>query len=427
MRQAQMTERAQMAAGAKRSGTTGRRALAAAVALSLGFGALAPLGVSASGGMFSPVVYVNNRAVTQYELDQRIRFMELLRQPGDLHQLALDTLIEDRLRLAEAARLGIKASPDMVKAGMGEFAGRVNLSVDDFLKAIGQAGVDPQTFRDFVEAGMVWREVVRQRYAPTTQVTDAEIDRAMSVFVPDAVPTLKIAEIVLPGTGKERSASLALARKLKATITDEAEFAAAARKYSQAKTAGNGGRRDWIRVTDIDEKTRPALMATQPGGISAVVQTDDTVSLYMVLDRAQDQLSAAEKQQVTDYAEFLIPEGPDATAEAARIRARVDTCDNLYDVARGLPEDRLQRITKPSGQLPKDVAGPLSLLDTGESSATVTRGPWRVFLMVCRRGVDAALMPTRDDARRQLLNQRLGSMADIYLQELRTEAIIREP
>lgn len=417
MKQAQNTKRAAF----------WQRARVLCTVAALALPALAPGQVSANGNPFSPVMFINGRAISQYELDQRMRFMEILRQPGDLREVAMETLIEDRLRLSEAARLGLKATPDMVKAGMAEFASRANLSTEDFLKAVGEAGVDPQTFRDFVEAGIIWRDVVRARYQGLVDITPAEIDRAMAVFVPESIPTLRVAEIILPGSGKERSASLALARKLKATITNESEFAAAARKYSQGKTAGSGGSRDWQRITALDETTRGILLGTAPGTVSTVVQTDETVALYMVLDRAEEQLSAAEKQQLTDYAEFLIPEGPDAPAEAARLRARVDTCDDLYDAAKGLPEDRLQRKSQAAGQIPADVAGPLALLDTGESSATVTRGGWRVFLMVCRRGVDTSLMPTREDARRQLLNQRLGAQADIYLQELRTEAIIREP
>ncbi len=417
MKQAQNTKRAAF----------WQRARVLCTVAALALPALAPGQSAANGNPFSPVMFVNGRAISQYELDQRMRFMEILRQPGDLREVAMETLIEDRLRLAEAARLGLKATPDMVKAGMAEFASRANLSTEDFLKAVGEAGVDPQTFRDFVEAGIIWRDVVRARYQGLVDITPAEIDRAMAVFVPESIPTLRVAEIILPGSGKERSASLALARKLKATITNEGEFAAAARKYSQGKTAGSGGSRDWQRITALDETTRGILLGTAPGTVSTVVQTDDTVALYMVLDRAEEQLSAAEKQQLTDYAEFLIPEGPDAPAEAARLRASVDTCDDLYDAAKGLPEDRLQRKSQAAGQIPADVAGPLALLDTGESSATVTRGGWRVFLMVCRRGVDTSLMPTREDARRQLLNQRLGAQADIYLQELRTEAVIREP
>lgn len=407
--------------------TIAARARGLCVVAALAAGGLTMAAPAAVANQFAPVVTVNGRAITQYELDQRIKFMEILRQPGDLPKIALDTLIDDRLRLAEAKRLGIKVTPEQIKAGMEEFAGRANLTADEFVKAVAQGGVEPETFRDFVSAGLLWREVVRARYVGTVNITDAEVDRALAAYKTESVPTLRLAEIILPGTGKERSGSLALARKLRVTLKTEADFAAAARKYSQGDTAGRGGSRDWQRLTSLEEKARAVLQGTAPGAISAIVETDETIALYMVLDRAEEQISAAEQQVKTDYAEYLIPEGPDALATAARIRAQADTCDDLYDVAKGQPADRLQRLSQTAGQIPRDVAGPLGLLDTGESNASVVRGGWRVFLMVCRRGLDTALMPSREDARRQLQNQRLGSLADLYLQELKADAEIRNP
>lgn len=417
MRQAHNTYRMTLAAAA--------RGLCLATALATGSVALT--GFAAQANQFAPVVTVNGRAVTQYELDQRIKFMEILRQPGDIPKMALDTLIEDRLRLAEAKRLGIKITPEQIKAGMEEFASRANLSADEFVKAVAQGGVEPETFRDFVSAGMVWREVVRARYAGTVSITDAEVDRALEAYRTETVPTLRLAEIILPGTGKERSGSLALARKLRVTIKSEADFAAAARKYSQGDTAGRGGSRDWQRLTSLDEKARAVLQGTEPGTVSRIVETDEAIAIYMVLDRADEQISAAEQQVKTEYAEYLIPEGPEALATAAAVRAQVDTCDDLFDLVKGQPADRLKRLTQTAGQIPRDAAGPLGLLDPGESSAAVVRGGWRVFLMVCRRGLDTALMPSREDARRQLQNQRLGSLAELYLQELKSEAEIRTP
>ncbi len=417
MRQAHKTTRMTVAAAA-------RGLCVAALLAAGGFAVTSP---AAMANQFAPVATVNGRAITQYELDQRIKFMEILRQPGDLEKMAMDTLIEDRLRLTEAKRLGIKITAEQVKSGMEEFASRANLSADEFVKAIGQGGVEPETFRDFVSAGMVWREVVRARYAGTVTISEAEVDRALEAYKTETVPTLRLAEIILPGTGKERSGSLALARKLRVTIKSEADFAAAARKYSQGKTAGGGGSRDWQRLTALDEKTRAVLQGTAPGTVSRIIETDESVAIYMVLDRADEQITAAEQQIKTEYAEYLIPNDAAALATAAAVRKEVDTCDDLFDVAKGQSADRLKRLTQSAGQIPGDVAGPLSLLDPGESSASVVRGGWRVFLMVCRRGLDTALMPSREDARRQLQNQRMGSLADLYLQELKSEAEIRTP
>jgi peptidyl-prolyl cis-trans isomerase SurA len=46
--------------------------------------------------------------------------------------------------------------------------------------------------------------------------------------------------------------------------------------------------------------------------------------------------------------------------------------------------------------------------------------------MLCSRGPAPDLEPEREVVREQLLNQRLSALADIYLEELRSEAIITE-
>lgn len=119
-------------------------------------------------GSFEPVITVNGRVITGYELDQRVLFLDILRVPGDHLAEAERGLIEDRLRLEAAKRDGITVTPAQLTAGMEEFASRANLPLDQFLEAIGQGGIAPETYRDFVHAGLLWREVVRARFAPAS-------------------------------------------------------------------------------------------------------------------------------------------------------------------------------------------------------------------------------------------------------------------
>ena len=141
------------------------------------------------------------------------------------------------------------------------------------------------------------------------------------------------------------------------------------------------------------------------------------------MQEQRQQMAAEPSEVVVDYAEYLVAD----TSEAAAVRAKVDTCNDLYGVAKGTASDRLSRKTVPQAQLPKDVAGALATLDAGESSVALTRGNWRVFLMLCRRGAPETEQPSRDEVRMQLTNQQLGARAEIYLEELRSEAIIKTP
>ena len=374
---------------------------------------------------FDAVLAVNDRVITQYELDQRQLFLEILRQQGDLPQLARSGLIEDRLRLFAAEEAGMKIGPEQVLAGMEEFAGRANLTTDEFLQLTGEMGLASETFRDFVEAGMIWREVVRAKYAAGVTITEAEIDRAIANFQPTGASRLQLLELVLPGENGDLSGAQALARRLQVQIETEADFAAFARSNSAGETAGSGGRIGWQRLSELPEASRAALARLAPGSMSRPVLLEDRVVIYWLVERGEDPLGKAEGIWL-DYAQFLVPEGANAEAELAAARAKADTCDDLYTVAAGLPEDRLLRESQPQSAVGGDIGAVLATLDAGETSTRLSRNGWRVLVMLCSRGPAPDLQPDRDVVREQLLNQRLSALADVYLEELRSEAIITE-
>lgn len=395
--------------------------LGGCLAILLATAALVPS--TAHANPFSAVISVNDRVITQYELDQRILFMQILRQPGDLPAMARTGLIDDRLRMGAAEEFGVKLTPEQVMAGMTEFAGRANLSAEEFTKIVGQMGLQPESFRDFVEAGLIWREVIRARYAGTMTITDAEVDRAIANYQPTSALTVSVSELVLPVDGQDRSAALSLARRLQSQIVTEADFAAAARANSAGPTAGAGGVQKAQTLAEAPEEARAALTKLAPGTMSAPVMFDDKIVIYWMRDRAETPLGKA-SGVVVDYAQYLVPDSATAGAELAAVRARVDTCNDLYAVAKGLPADRMLRETAPQSAVGGDIGAVLATLDAGESATQIRRGGYRVFLMLCSRGPAADLVPDRSLIRDQLLNQRLGSIADIYLEELRSEAII---
>lgn len=394
------------------------QALAAAICL-----IMAPLAATAQG-LFSPRAIVNGQAVTTYEYDQRLLMLTVFGVPGDREAEALNGLIDDRLRKGAARALGVKLTPEQILAGMEEFASRANLTAEEFTAALNGAGVATETFRDFVEAGLLWREVVRARFLPRVTITEAEIDRALARGEgQDGSARVLLSEIVLPAPQGTEGRALALAQNIRAETQGEAAFAAAARRYSAAPTAPRGGALNWTPVEALPATVAAAVTRLAPGQVSAPLALEGVVTLFLLRGIERGGPAGA----TVDYAQFLLPEGPQALAEAERIRDRVDTCDDLYAVARGLPPDRLLRETRPVAQLPADVAGELAGLDAGEVSTALVRGGARVVLMLCGRDLQAAAAVSREALREDLLNRRLGALAEGYLEELRADAIIVRP
>lgn len=289
--------------------------------------------------LFAPRIYVNDRAITNYEVEQRVLFLRVLRAPGNPEDEALKALIEDRLRQTEAERLGLKLSEQELTSGLTEFASRANLTPEQFVVELGKAGIAPETFRDFVAAGILWRQVVRARFLGQVPISEADVDKALEAAARPRALQVLVSELVIPAPEGQEEAAMAQAQELSETLSGEGAFAAAARRYSAAPTAGAGGRLEWLPLANLPAAIGQKVLALDPGEVSDPVSVPGAVVLFLLRDVAEDK--TAEPISVTvDWVEFLVP---DDAAEIARLRAAADDCPMLMGEAKGLPEDRMTR------------------------------------------------------------------------------------
>ncbi|WP_283646156.1 peptidylprolyl isomerase [Marinovum algicola] len=388
---------------------------------------LTPLPVPAQG-LFSPAIKVDEMVITNYEINQRMAFLEVLRAPGNPRDLAREQLIEDRLKLREAEALGITVSPEQIAAGMEEFAGRANLTADQLIAELSGLGVSAETFRDFVRAGVAWREVVRARFAGSAQVSEAEIDRALNAAGGGSSVRVLLAEIIMPAPPAEAEAVMARAQRI-ARTTSEAEFAAAARQYSATATARSGGKLPWQQIEDLPPVLRPLVLELSPGEVTDPLAIPNAVALFQL--RALEETEyAPPSYSAVEYAAYYMAGGrsEQTLAQAVGITARIDTCDDLYGVVKGQPEEVLDRSTLPPDQIPDDIAIELAKLDPGETSTALTRagGETLVLLMLCGRSPAVEEAPDREAVTTGLRNRRVGTLSESFLEQLRADARIVE-
>ncbi|MEC8582553.1 MAG: peptidylprolyl isomerase [Pseudomonadota bacterium] len=385
-------------------------------------------GAFAQQGLFSPVIKVNEQAITGFELQQRARMLQVLNAPGDINTLAREQLIDDRLRLQAASAAGFAPSEEEILAAMEEFAGRANLTREEFTKALAGAGVDVTTFRDFVRAGVAWRNYVQARFGGESNVSEAEISRALSSSANGSNVRVLISELIMPAPPQQAEAVRARAEQI-SQYTSEGEFSAAARKYSATASRGAGGRLPWRELTELPPALRPILLGLAPGEVSDPLPIPNGIALFQLRAIEETGYSAPEVAAV-EYAAYYIPGGRTAEtlAKARVVASKVDRCDDLYGIAKGQPAEVLDRQSLPPAELPTDVAFELSKLDPGEISTALTRsnGQTLMVLMLCGRTNAIAEDADRETLALGLRNRRLGSLADGYLAQLRADAYITE-
>ena len=387
---------------------------------------LAPMAAPAQG-LFSPAISVNDSAITRYEIDQRVKLLTLFRTAGNLNELAREQLIDERLRMGYLQREGLNLSDDGLKNAMTEFATRGGRTYEEFLDNITTAGVAEQTVRDFVAVNTLWRELIRSKFNRQVTITDAEIDAALASNTtnPASLQVL-ISEIIIPAP-PEKAAEVAKLAEDISQMTSTSDFSAAAREYSATRSRDDGGRLPWQNLTELPEGLHGLLISLEPGQVTPPLQLENAVALLQMRDLREIRATASAPSEI-DYAVFTIPGGltEAALSEAARIDAETDTCDDLYGIAHGLPEDRLTRTTATPSEIDTDIALELAKFDAGESSSILTRndGQTLLFVMMCNRIPQSAETIDRAQIENRLRSEKLAGYADALLAQLRDTAVI---
>ena len=383
--------------------------------------------VATAQGLFSPAVTVNDAVITNYELEQRTQFMRLLGSAGDPYEQAREELINDRLKQSAVAESGITVSEEDVIAGMTELAGRANLTLDEFLKALGQNGVAPETLRDYTTIGLTWRDYVGSRFLSRARPSDAEIDRAMGRAGTGGVQVL-LSEVIIPINEQNAQQVEELAQHI-SQLGSYAAFSSAATQYSAAESRGNGGKLTWIPLTKLPPQLQEVVMELKPGEITAPLPLQGAVALFQMRG-IRETAGAPPRFSAIEYASYFIPGGrsPEAMSSAQKIASQIDTCDDLYGIAKDQDPSVLERHSLAPSEIPQDIALELAKLDSGETSTMLTRnnGQTLMLLMMCGRTAD--LGSGEEDSRNTVANaltqQRLAAFADSFIEQLRADAEI---
>lgn len=384
-------------------------------------------GTALAQNLFAPVARVDDTVVTEFEVQQRQRFLQLLNAPNSDRESTIETLIDDRLRAKAVATAGIELTAEGLREGLEEFAARANLSADEFGDALEQSGVSRETFRDFVANSLGWRELVRGLYLNRVTVSEIEINRALgnTRSSGEGIRVL-LSEIIIPAPPQRAAQVNALAGRI-AQSQSEAEFSRYAAQYSATASRGRGGRMPWTPLENLPAALHPILLALGPGDVTAPLPIPNAVALFQMRG-IEETGSPARRYSEIEYAAYYIAGGrSEATlAEAAKVQSRVDQCDDLYGIAQGQPEEVLERGSKKPSEIPQDIAIELAKLDPGETSIALTRanGQTLVLLMLCKRTAEANAEASREDVISALRQRKLQGYADVLMNELRANARI---
>ena len=146
--------------------------LLAAVALALA--TILTMGTDAARSNEIAIV-VNKTAITSFDINRRVALLRLQGVRGNLREQAQEQLVEEAIKMTEVRRLNAVVSDALVNQSLAGFASRNRMSQRQMERALAQAGVGVDHFKDFIRVQMSWPRIVNARFGQTGRMSTQEL------------------------------------------------------------------------------------------------------------------------------------------------------------------------------------------------------------------------------------------------------------
>jgi peptidyl-prolyl cis-trans isomerase SurA len=215
-----------------------------------------------------------------------------------LRQKALEELIEERLKLQEAKKLGVLASDADVEKAFRTMAERNKMTTEQFTAHIRSQGADARSMKARFKASFSWRDVVRRKYGHQINISSLEVDRiaAAGADSKDDNLELRVQKITLSVPGKIDQAQVV--KRLAEAETLRQRFAGCKSTAGLAKNMPNTQFEElgWRKATALGEPTRTLLVNAAEGEMVPPSPTASGVELYAVCGRRTPKINEERRQ-----------------------------------------------------------------------------------------------------------------------------------
>ena len=383
----------------------------------------------AGAAQVTSAITVNGVGISDFDIDQRAKLLRVVGVTGNLRKQAEEALIDDRLYLQEAGRMGIRVPEETIQAGLNEYAARRNQSADQFIRTLRSNGVAESTAREFIRAGLAWRILINSRFSDlASNISSNEIDQAVSTQGTKSRHEVLLSEIVMSFRPATRNRMVDIANTIRDTVRSTGAFAEAARSLSEAESAANGGQVGWIPVGNFSGVVRELIVSTPVGTPVEPIVTDSSIYIFF----KRDERNIVTRRGPTtefDYATLRVYANSRANARqrAAGIVDRVESCNDLLAESRYHKKGSFFRQKTDASETLESLMGPLDMLDEGEVTVLTGSGDSLlsvVVLMLCNR-ITVLDDETRETVVTALRSRKLEDLAEDLLADLRATAIIK--
>jgi peptidyl-prolyl cis-trans isomerase SurA len=347
----------------------------------------------------------------------------------------LRNLIDETLQIQEAEANEITIAEEEVEATFRQVAQQnFKQDIDAFDQYLRTQGSSTDTLKRQIKGELAWSRLLRRNIQPFINVGDEEVNAIIErLNASKGTSEFRIGEIYMAASQETAPQVAENMSKILEQIRAGGSFVAYARQFSEASTAATGGDLGWVRPAQLPQTLADAADQMQVGQVVGPVEVPGGFSILYLIDSRQV-LTADPRNALLSLKQLAIsfPEGiteAQATAQAglfATATQGIKGCGAANEVAARLGASVVDNDQVKLRDLPAALQGAIADLQIGQASqpfGSVEDGV-RVLILCGRDDPQTASAPSFDAIMSRLENERVNKRAQIYLRDLRRDAII---
>lgn len=251
------------------------------------------------------VVIVNGAPITNIDIEQRTKLMQLITpQKSYTRQQILDDLINDQVKLSVAKRYTFELPNSDIDEAYGNMARNGRMTAEQLTQQLTSRGIKEATMKARLRAEITWNQLIRGKFASSLQIPDSEIAgvlRNQNISEQDEVGynyTLYPVVYVFPRNSpaavldaKRKEAEALRARFL--TCNDGLRLARAMRDVAVREPVKRSS-------ADLNEQLRELLAQMEVGKLTAPEPTPQGIQMFALCDKKQTTQDSPAKRKVRD-------------------------------------------------------------------------------------------------------------------------------
>lgn len=384
---------------------------------------------------------VNDDIISAHDLQERLKFIIATSNLPDgpetrrrLTTQVLRGLIDERLRLQEAARLNIEVTDEEIDDAIARVEAQNKMRPGQFRAFLARRGIGEDTALAQIRAQIAWAKAIRRKFSGQVSIGEEDIDIVLRRFQESQGRfEYRVAEIFIgAGSPDEELTARESAERLADQARAGGDFAALARQFSQGAAAAVGGDIGWVLEGQLAAELDAALGDMAPGQIAGPIRTLSGYHVLLLRDRRQV-LTAAPEETVFDLRQLLFPLPKDADPAAVASQSDLaslvaESAGDCADFTRLAQETGSPLPADPGRIKAGDMAPQLREIalrtEAGKTSVPLQTPAGILVFMVCDRTAPTANLPTRAEIRERLTNEQVEMLARRYLRDLRFAALV---